>query len=403
MTKEAEIMIRRACLVVAFVATTLSTSSVHAYKLIGPKWPDTAWRTSSTPPGLPWELDADGSRDVVGQADRDDVIAAFTAWQNVVCADGTGVKPHFAPPASLPAAQQTTGIDNKNKVYWIESGWPTEYGKNTLGVTIPAYDHRNNIVDADIVFNGVHFTWSTRQSCQPSQYCTDTYSIALHEQGHFLGLDHSTSRSAVMFASYAGTPTRTLSADDKAGICALYSTGRPAEVPDPVQPGANQCQPCGGGIACKEGLHCVRGDDGQNVCRAGCSSVTACGVNRCLAHEGLPGFKGMCECPGDLEGEDEPCDGNDDVCQDGLRCVQDGSDSAKCRRECAGPASCSPGQDCRVVEGTRVCVEQQTDGGGSDVQQPGGCDCASGSPAGLLAGGAALWALLRRRRPVSST
>jgi len=52
---------------------------------------------------------------------------------------------------------------------------------------------------------------------------TDLDTVALHEAGHTLGLDHSAVTSAVMYAYYGGA-RRTLDDDDIAGIRSLYGT-----------------------------------------------------------------------------------------------------------------------------------------------------------------------------------
>jgi hypothetical protein len=49
----------------------------------------------------------------------------------------------------------------------------------------------------------------------------DLYTVALHEFGHALGLDHSSSRFAVMYSSYTGVFTG-LDKDDISGIQAIY-------------------------------------------------------------------------------------------------------------------------------------------------------------------------------------
>ena len=49
----------------------------------------------------------------------------------------------------------------------------------------------------------------------------DFYTVALHELGHSLGLDHSAELGSVMYTSYGGA-LRTLTADDIAGIEAIY-------------------------------------------------------------------------------------------------------------------------------------------------------------------------------------
>jgi len=55
----------------------------------------------------------------------------------------------------------------------------------------------------------------------------DVETVALHEIGHLLGLNHSPVVGSVMFASYSGE-RRALSADDIAGIRALYGRRGPA-------------------------------------------------------------------------------------------------------------------------------------------------------------------------------
>ena len=64
----------------------------------------------------------------------------------------------------------------------------------------------------DIVFNS-NINWS------PGMY--DLESVALHELGHALGLDHSSQSTAVMYAYYTGT-NQTPTPDDISGIQAVY-------------------------------------------------------------------------------------------------------------------------------------------------------------------------------------
>jgi hypothetical protein len=64
----------------------------------------------------------------------------------------------------------------------------------------------------------------------------DFYTVVLHEIGHALGLDHATNNNSVMTTySNRGGALRTLSADDIAGIQAIYGAEQTqAEVPEPT-------------------------------------------------------------------------------------------------------------------------------------------------------------------------
>lgn len=62
-------------------------------------------------------------------------------------------------------------------------------------------------------------TWT--RDLPPTGIDLDT--VALHEAGHTLGLNHSADSTAVMYAFYGG-PRRTLTADDIAGMRSLYGT-----------------------------------------------------------------------------------------------------------------------------------------------------------------------------------
>lgn len=77
------------------------------------------------------------------------------------------------------------------------------------------------ITECDIRFSSGH-SWHFESGPAPnSQY--DFLSVAIHEFGHCLGLDHSTTSSAVMYDIISpGTKNRTLGSDDIAGREFIY-------------------------------------------------------------------------------------------------------------------------------------------------------------------------------------
>jgi hypothetical protein len=82
------------------------------------------------------------------------------------------------------------------------------------------------IVGADIAFNGAigAFTVCSESGC-PSG-AIDLENVATHEIGHFLGLAHSADPSATMWcdAVKGDLQKRSLSDDDRAGLCAIYGS-----------------------------------------------------------------------------------------------------------------------------------------------------------------------------------
>jgi hypothetical protein len=187
-----------------------------------------------------WNLNP-GSRgsNVVGSPTVDQVIqASFNTWTS-------------APNATLPIGRGTNstktapGFDGVNVIAFTCSpaflcdftnepetlavaftvvsdqvGEPTMHGTTSQFV--------GQILDSDIFFNpGACFTTGSGGTCpNPSDTPQDMQTVATHEIGHFLGLDHSGVVRAVMFP-FAPDVQQTLSYDDVAAISTLYLKNPP--------------------------------------------------------------------------------------------------------------------------------------------------------------------------------
>ena len=95
------------------------------------------------------------------------------------------------------------------------TGEATKHGVNST--------FAGQIMDADIEFNP-DVKWSTGSTVADSEQHLQT--VATHEIGHVLGLDHSAVVRAMMFP-YAPDVNTTLSYDDVAAISQLYPKGSP--------------------------------------------------------------------------------------------------------------------------------------------------------------------------------
>lgn len=147
--------------------------------------------------------------------------SAFAAWQNVAGADVPLLKLNPTP------VQNGSPFDGVNILSLRDERFP--FSPEVLAVTATleltrrtAYGDRvvlpGTIVDKDILFNA-DASFATPQQAG----AFDLRSVATHEVGHLLGLDHSGVRDATMyFVQLPGAEGASLDADDQSAIAAAY-------------------------------------------------------------------------------------------------------------------------------------------------------------------------------------
>jgi hypothetical protein len=146
-------------------------------------------------------------------------------------------------------------------------GWMNIKDPNTLGVTWSG----TTTDEADMALN-TRFSWATNGT---SDY--DVQTVLTHEQGHALGLGHSTVLGAVMEAIYAG-PRQDLQPDDIAGVSFLYPGGPP---PTPANLVSIAVASASASVAVGQTLQFTATgtyDDSSTSDNAGVASINATGV-----------------------------------------------------------------------------------------------------------------------------
>jgi hypothetical protein len=139
--------------------------------------------------------------------------------------------------------------DGQNVIRWVESATEPLYA--SLGSGVIAANFRiwvgTRLVDADIAFNGVDFTWGT--GGEPTRM--DVQTIALHELGHSLRLRDmypAVNGPKVMYGyGDAGLIKHSLHQDDRDGIAYIYPTNTNDRVWIQDAPDDFGCVPYSGG------------------------------------------------------------------------------------------------------------------------------------------------------------
>ncbi len=178
---------------------------------------------------FPYELNSRGYSGITDGSDLDTIRKATRSWNNITSCDINFYETGTTTQTATIVINGSSGQDGKNRLVWTEdSSWP--FGQMVLGVTSPLfYEETGVIIEADIAFNGYSREWRT-DTAGPSS-AIDLESVAVHELGHFFGLQH-----VLGGENFADPPTmapildeqdrtRTLTADDEQGARFLYPSG----------------------------------------------------------------------------------------------------------------------------------------------------------------------------------
>lgn len=186
-------------------------------------------------PCVGFSVQKDASKHVSFETTETVLKAAFASWTGAAC-DGGGnprIKVVELAPAVCTEHEYNQTKANTNLIVFRDDAWPYMGSSATLALTTVTYNlDTGEIYDADMEFNSFEHHFTTDDLLV--QY--DLQAIMAHEAGHFLGLAHSVTFDATMYADYkqGDKSLRDLTADDIAGMCAIYPPG--AAIPPTCDP-----------------------------------------------------------------------------------------------------------------------------------------------------------------------
>jgi len=186
-------------------ATTLINGTITLIK----------WDSTSFP--LTWQMNPTRGSNVTGAREQSTVFqAAFQEWDDI-----TNAEVSFTEGAATDPSVKPDGNDDINLITTnLTEQEFLALGASAIGLAIPS-SINGVIVDADIMFNPT--TAFSTESTTPSDRL-DLESVATHEIGHLLGLDHSNILAATMFPSVVAGSShrRDTKLDDQIGISTIY-------------------------------------------------------------------------------------------------------------------------------------------------------------------------------------
>lgn len=196
----------------------LAVSTTFAFQLLNPA---RKWFTADLP--VTFRVNS------AGESSVNDADHGVTACRNAIAEWNDEVTDAIV--TTTTTSSNAVGNDGQNVISFND---PAKIVRNAIAVTLVGF---YNSGQTEVV-NGITFrryldsdtTFSSRLSftTQAIGGCSGSYDIQAvqtHETGHALGLDHSTSTAALMYASIGACQFKRIGTDDHNGINTIYTPG----------------------------------------------------------------------------------------------------------------------------------------------------------------------------------
>ncbi len=199
----------------------------------------------ASPGAIAITIHATGSDDITDGSHLPALQLAIRAWN-----DATGTTATLVENSSGSSRARTDWeADDLHTILFDEDDSSGFFPANTgiVALTPVWFSGSGVISDADILFNGADFAFTT----EDAPFAFDVQDVATHELGHLLGLDHSGWAGATMYPYVDPTVIlhRSISGDDERGLRDAYPAGTFSTITGRVTRAADGTAVAGANIA----------------------------------------------------------------------------------------------------------------------------------------------------------
>ncbi|MDP7061777.1 MAG: IPT/TIG domain-containing protein [Planctomycetota bacterium] len=197
-----------------FLAFVVGFGAAEAYVRIQINGKNLQWAN----PSITWRLNANGSDDINDDSHIAAIEHGFQAWEDISGSNIAFTRGADTNDVAPGASSHIVAFDENNTSGYFPGG------SGIVAITPITFDTGSgNILDADILFNGSQYSFSTDGS--PGTF--DVQDVLSHEIGHFIGLDHSPQISGTLwpYVSSRQWLHRSLTTDDRSGAIAVAPSG----------------------------------------------------------------------------------------------------------------------------------------------------------------------------------